>query len=61
MVFEGILLKNIGLYLVAVCLITYYGVEVCPFLGQIDVYELIVAMSLGLGQALIMGHLLQSE
>jgi adenylate cyclase len=46
---KGILLKNIGLYLVAVCLMTYYGIEVCPFLDQIDVYELIVEMSVGLG------------
>lgn len=46
---KGILLKNIGLYLVAVCLLTYYGIEVCPFLDQIDVYELIVEMAVGLG------------
>ena len=46
---KGILLKNIGLYLVAVVVLTYYGIEVCPFLDQIDVCELIVEMSLGLG------------
>lgn len=46
---KGILLKNIGLYLVGVCLLTYYGVEVCPFLESIDVSELITVMAVGLG------------
>lgn len=46
---RGILFKNIALYLASVCLLTYYGIEVCPFLDQIDVYELIVEMSVGLG------------
>ena len=36
-----ILCKNIGLCAVSVILITYYGIEVCPFLEQIDVTELI--------------------
>ena len=46
---KGILFKNIGLYLISVVVLTYYGIEVCPFLDQIDVYELIVEMSVGLG------------
>jgi len=46
---KGILFKNIGLYLISVCVLTYYGIEVCPFLDQIDVYELILEMVVGLG------------
>ena len=49
---KGILFKNIeniGLYLISVCVLTYYGIEVCPFLDQIDVYELITEMVVGLG------------
>ena len=48
---KGILLKNIGLYRISVVVLTFYGIEVCPFLDQIDVYELIVEMSVGLGLA----------
>jgi hypothetical protein len=42
----GIFWKNIGLCAVSVILITYYRIEVCPFLEQIDVTELIVEMTL---------------
>jgi|GEM_PF-2982246 len=48
---KGMLRKNNGLYLVAVFVMTYYGIEVCPFLNQIDLYELVVEMSVGLGLA----------
>ena len=46
---QGIILKNIGLCLIGVVVMTYYGIEVCPFLDQIDVYELILEMSVALG------------
>ncbi len=32
-------------------MMTYYGIEFCPFLNQIDLYELVVEMSVGLGLA----------
>ena len=46
---KGILVKNIGLFVVAVFVLTYYGTEVCPFLDQIDLYELFAEMLIGLG------------
>ena len=48
---RGILLKNIGLYLASVFLVTFYGIQVCPFLEQLTVVEL--ASEIGLAFALV--------
>ena len=48
---RGILLKNIGLYLASVFLVTFYGIQVCPFLEQLTVVEL--ASEIGVAFALV--------
>ncbi len=48
-----ILLKNIGLYLASVFLVTFYGIQVCPFLEQLSVTEL--AAEIGVAFAFVFG------
>lgn len=46
---RDIFLKNSGLYLISVFLVTFYGIQVCPFLEQLDVLVLTAEFALAYG------------